>query len=52
VAAVPTLVAGIFGMNFSRIPGASESWGFGAVIALMVVIAAGVHRLLRRSGWL
>lgn len=52
VAAVPTLIAGIFGMNFSRIPGASESWGFGAVVILMVFIAVVLHRLLRRSGWL
>lgn len=52
VAAVPTLIAGIFGMNFARIPGSSEPWGFGAVLALMLVVAAVLHRLLRRSGWL
>lgn len=52
VAAVPTLIAGIFGMNFARIPGATEPWGFGAVLAVMVVIAAVLHRLFRRSGWL
>jgi magnesium transporter len=52
VAAVPTLIAGIFGMNFVRIPGATESWGFGAVLAVMAAIAAILHRLFRRSGWL
>lgn len=52
VAAVPTLIAGIFGMNFVRIPGATEPWGFGAVLAVMVVIAAILHHLFRRSGWL
>ena len=52
VAAVPTLIAGIFGMNFARIPGATEPWGFGAVLAVMVVIAAILHHLFRRSGWL
>lgn len=52
VAAVPTLIAGIFGMNFARIPGATEPWGFGAVLAVMVVVAAVLHRLFRRSGWL
>ena len=52
VAAVPTLIAGIFGMNFTRIPGATEPWGFGVVLAVMVTVAAVLHRLLRRSGWL
>lgn len=52
VAAVPTLIAGIYGMNFVRIPGATQSWGFGAVLAVMAVIAAGLHHLFRRSGWL
>lgn len=52
VAAVPTLIAGIFGMNFARIPGATEPWGFGAVLAVMVVIAVILHHLFRRSGWL
>ena len=52
VAAVPTLIAGIFGMNFTRIPWATEPWGFGAVLIVMVVIAGVLHRLFRRSGWL
>jgi magnesium transporter len=52
VAAVPTLIAGTFGMNFTRIPWASEPWGFGAVIAAMVVIAGTLYGLFRRSGWL
>ncbi len=52
VAAVPTLIAGIFGMNFTRIPWATEPWGFGAALTAMVAIAAVLHRLFRRSGWL
>ncbi len=52
VAAVPTLIAGIFGMNFVRIPGSTEPWGFGAVLAVMVVIAVVLYRAFRRSGWL
>jgi magnesium transporter len=52
VAAVPTLIAGVFGMNFTRIPGAEEPWGFGLVIVIMVAIAAGLHHMFRRSGWL
>jgi magnesium transporter len=52
VAAVPTLIAGVFGMNFESIPGASRSWGFAAIVVVMVVIAAGLHRIFRRTGWL
>lgn len=52
VAAVPTLIAGIFGMNFSRIPWADTAWGFGAVLVLMVIIAGTLYGLFRRSGWL
>lgn len=52
VAAVPTLLAGIFGMNFTSIPGAAEPWGFGAVVVVMVAVAAILHHLFRRSGWL
>jgi len=52
VAAVPTLITGIFGMNFARIPGATESWGFGLVLAVMVVVATVLYSMFRRSGWL
>jgi magnesium transporter len=52
VAAVPTLIAGIFGMNFSRIPGATEPWAFGVVVGVMAVIAGTLYALFRRSGWL
>lgn len=52
VAAVPTLIAGTFGMNFTRIPWATEAWGFGAIVVVMIVIAAGLHRSFRSSGWL
>ncbi len=52
VAAVPTLIAGIFGMNFVKIPGATESWGFAVVVVVMVAIASVLHRLFRQSGWL
>jgi magnesium transporter len=52
VAVVPTLIAGIFGMNFDRIPGSDELWGFPLVVAVMAVIAVFLYRAFRRSGWL
>ena len=52
VAAVPTLIAGIFGMNFAEVPGTTESWGFAVVVLAMIVIASVLHHLFRKSGWL
>ena len=52
IAVVPTLIAGIFGMNFDRMPGVQEAWGFPAAIAVMAAAALGLHTLFRRSGWL
>ncbi len=52
VAVVPTLIAGIFGMNFRRMPGTDEVWGFPLAMVVMVIIAVVLHRLLRRAGWL
>jgi magnesium transporter len=52
VGVVPTVLAGIFGMNFVHIPGLEEWWGFPAVILLMVLVAIVLYRSFRRSGWL
>jgi magnesium transporter len=52
VAVVPTLIAGIFGMNFDRIPGAHQWWGFPSVVLIMAVIALVLYRAFRKSGWL
>ncbi len=52
VAVVPTLIAGIFGMNFQRMPGIDAGWGFPVVVGIMVVVAGTLYGLFRRSGWL
>lgn len=52
VAVVPTLIAGIFGMNFTRMPGLASDWGFPLALAIMVLAAGSLHRAFRRSGWL
>lgn len=50
--AVPTMVAGIYGMNFRHMPELEHRWGYPAVIIVLVVIAVALHRMFRRSGWL
>jgi magnesium transporter len=50
--AVPTLVAGIYGMNFRHMP--ELTWTFGYPLSLLAMgVACGVlYRVFRRSGWL
>jgi magnesium transporter len=52
IAAVPTALASIYGMNFERIPGLRVWWGFPVVLAIMAVSCAVLFRLFRKSGWL
>jgi magnesium transporter len=52
IAAVPTMVAGIYGMNFEHMPELKQVWGYYAVLALMAVACGSLYRAFRRSGWL
>jgi hypothetical protein len=48
VLVVPTLIAGIYGMNFNVIPGARAHAGFWIVIFVMVVVSVAVWFGIRR----
>ncbi|WP_308293186.1 magnesium/cobalt transporter CorA [Streptomyces sp. TS71-3] len=50
--AVPTLIAGIEGMNFVHQPELHWTWSYPAVIALMVLLEIILFRLFKRRGWL
>lgn len=52
IAAVPTMIAGIYGMNFSTMPELSQPWGYPAVLTVMGVSCGLLHRGFRRNGWL
>jgi len=52
LAAAPTMIAGIYGMNFDNIPELHWEYGYFAVIGLMVVITVLLYRAFKRSGWL
>lgn len=49
---VPTLVAGIYGMNFTWIPELSWHWGYPFVLGLTFLICLTLFFLFKRSGWL
>ncbi|AVV45881.1 magnesium and cobalt transport protein CorA [Streptomyces sp. ID05-04B] len=52
IIAVPTMVCGVYGMNFDHMP--ELRWRFGYPLALAVMAAACVviHRGFKRNGWL
>ncbi|WP_245647282.1 magnesium and cobalt transport protein CorA [Microtetraspora niveoalba] len=52
IISVPTMIAGIYGMNFDFMPETKTAWGYPVVIGLMVVACALLHRAFRRNGWL
>jgi magnesium transporter len=50
--AVPTLIAGLYGMNFQDMPGLRWQFGFPLTVATMVSVDLWVYRRLRGAGWL
>jgi magnesium transporter len=50
--AVPTLLAGIYGMNFHHMPELDWSFGYPLVLVVMALICVGLYVGFRRSGWL
>jgi len=52
IAAVPTMIAGIYGMNFQYMPELAQPWGYPAVLTLMAGACAALFRAFKRNGWL
>jgi magnesium transporter len=52
ILAVPTMIAGIYGMNFEHMPELGWRVGYPGALALMLVICALLYRYFRRAGWL
>lgn len=52
IAAVPTMIAGIYGMNFENMPELQQQWGYPAVLTLMAGICGTLFRGFKRNGWL
>jgi magnesium transporter len=49
--APPTVIGGIFGMNFQKIPWASHPLGFIGTVAIMLAIPALMLLIFRQRGW-
>ncbi len=50
--AIPTLIAGIYGMNFQHMPELKWQYGYLFAISLMLLIDGVLVRRVRRIGWL
>jgi magnesium transporter len=49
---VPTLIAGIYGMNFRNMPELTWQWGYPLALATMALSALALYRGFKRRGWL
>jgi magnesium transporter len=52
ILAVPTAVAGIYGMNFENMPELKWSHGYFFVIGAILIACAALYRRFRLNGWL
>jgi magnesium transporter len=52
MAAIPTMVAGIYGMNFDEMPELEWAFGYPVVLGTTAVAVALLHRQFKKSGWL
>ncbi len=52
ILAVPTMVAGVYGMNFRFMPELQWSWGYPVILGGMATACLSLWIGFRRSGWL
>ncbi|MGW0580346.1 magnesium/cobalt transporter CorA [Streptomyces sp. NPDC002920] len=52
MAAVPTMIAGVYGMNFDHMPELHWLWSYPAVILVMAALEVLLYRMFKRRGWL
>ncbi|MEZ3178989.1 magnesium/cobalt transporter CorA [Streptomyces pimonensis] len=52
MAAVPTMIAGIYGMNFEHMPELRWKWSYPVVVLVMVGLEVLLFRLFKRRGWM
>ena len=52
IAVVPTMIAGIYGMNFEHMPELEWRLGYPAVLVLIVSACLFLYWRFKRAGWL
>jgi len=49
---VPTMVVGVYGMNFENMPELKWKYGYPLVISAVIVACLILYRIFRRNRWL
>jgi magnesium transporter len=52
IISVPTMVAGIYGMNFDHMPELHWAYGYYGVLILILMVCVVLYRTFRRNKWL
>ncbi|MET9530640.1 MULTISPECIES: magnesium and cobalt transport protein CorA [unclassified Streptomyces] len=52
IIAVPTMITGVYGMNFEHMPELHWRYGYPMVMVGILALCVGIHRTLKRNGWL
>jgi magnesium transporter len=52
IIAIPTMVTGIYGMNFDHMPELGWTFAYPVVIAVIVAVCFTLYRSFKRAGWL
>lgn len=52
ILAVPTAIAGIYGMNFEHMPELGSVWGYPAVMLVIAAVCTGLFIRFKRTRWL
>jgi magnesium transporter len=52
LASGPTMIAGIYGMNFENMPELGTEYGYFIILGVMVCLTGFLVRSFRKSGWL
>ncbi|MEU6081559.1 magnesium and cobalt transport protein CorA [Streptomyces sp. NPDC047108] len=52
IIAVPTMICGVYGMNFEYMPELKWKYGYPLVMGVIFAICFSIHRGFKRNGWL
>lgn len=52
ILAIPTMIAGIYGMNFKHMPELGTTWGYPVVLCVIASACVLLYRRFKKSGWL
>jgi magnesium transporter len=52
IVAVPTLITGIYGMNFEHMPELGWTFGYPLALAVIALVSIALYRNFKRAGWI